>query len=89
MFFAAIFFVNTSNTINAGINSSEGDYIAIHSGDDISLTDRISEGIDNIESRNLDVQFTSVTLINEKGRRIRNNIFPEPLPAHTPIFSSR
>jgi len=64
-----------SNTLNVAINKCKGDYIALLSGDDANLPDRLRESSNYLDNNDLDVAFSVPKLINEEGKEIFNIIF--------------
>ena len=76
-----------SNTLNVAINKCKGDYIALLSGDDANLPDRLKESSYYLDNNNLDVAFSLPKIINKKGNEVFNMIFlKDPL---LQLFSSK
>ena len=63
--------IGIAESLNLGIRSSSGQYIARMDGDDISVSTRIEKQVEYLNShKEVDVVFTRSGAINENGRRI-------------------
>lgn len=65
-----------SSAINAGFNASRGDYIALMSSDDISVSDRLETQIAQLKEFNLDAVFSPPEIIGINSENLDKDTCP-------------
>jgi glycosyltransferase involved in cell wall biosynthesis len=66
-----------TESLNEGIRLSRGQYIARQDADDVSLPERLAKQIEFLDShQDVVLVGTSITLIDEDGRRLRDYTYP-------------
>lgn len=65
-----------SSSLNTGLKQTNGEFIAIMAGDDVSEPDRISKQIFNLQATMSDITCSYPHLINQLGNKLPDSSFP-------------